>query len=210
MAKKHILIVHDEPSIATFLKKVLERSNQAYQVSVSHSSEEALAVFAKTDIDLMVTDLRMPGISGLDLIRQVKTSSPDTRSILVTAYGSSAIQEQAESLGVTGYIAKPLKVDVLMKAVQQALPDEALSQPGLVVLSDETFDQVTRQLEELRREIGAASIYLADMLGQRLAQAGGQVGPDPPALLSLLAGGFATAGGLAQYFGRGTAVNLNF
>ncbi len=210
MAQKHILIAHDEPSVAAFLKKVLERSNQTYRVTVVESGEEALQAISKEDVDLMVTDLRMPGISGLELIRQVKTSSPETRSILVTAYGSSAIEEEARSLGVAGYISKPLKVDVLMKAVQRALPDEAMSQPGLVILSDQTFEEITKHLEELRREIGAQSIHLADMLGQRLAQAGGQLGPDPSALLSLLAGGFATARGLAEYFGSGNAINLNF
>jgi CheY-like chemotaxis protein/predicted regulator of Ras-like GTPase activity (Roadblock/LC7/MglB family) len=210
MAERHILIVHDEASVAAFLKKVLERSNQKYRVSVAYSGEEALASLSQQDMDLVVTDLRMPGMSGLDLIRQVKTLSPDTRAILVTAYGSSTIEQEARSLGVVGYIAKPLKVDVLMKAVQRALPDEAMSQPGLVILSDETFEQITEQLEELRREIGAHSIHLSDMLGQRLAQAGGQLGPDPSALLSLLAGGFATAGGLAEYFGSGNALNLNF
>jgi CheY-like chemotaxis protein/predicted regulator of Ras-like GTPase activity (Roadblock/LC7/MglB family) len=210
MASKHILIVHDEHSVAAFLKKVLERANQTYRVSVAYSGEEALSVFPQEQVDLMVTDFRMPGMSGLDLIRQVRTSSPDTRAILVTAYGSSTIEEEARSLGVVGYIAKPLKVDLLMKAVQRALPDEAMSQPGLVVLSDDTFEQITEQLEELRREIGAQSIHLSDMLGQRLAKAGGQLGPDPSALLSLLAGGFATARGLAEYFGAGSALNLNF
>jgi predicted regulator of Ras-like GTPase activity (Roadblock/LC7/MglB family) len=65
-------------------------------------------------------------------------------------------------------------------------------------------------LDDLRRDVGARCIFLADMQGQRLAEVGNTEGLDAATLLSLLAGGFATSGELARQFGSGQAINLNF
>jgi len=94
--------------------------------------------------------------------------------------------------------------------VREALRDVAISQPGLVVLSDEAFESIARELDNLCHDIGAQCILLADMLGQRLVEVGITDGFDSAALLSLLAGSFATTGELARQFGSGEAANLNF
>lgn len=210
MTAKHILIVDDEPRVAFFLSKTLERSPDDYRISVAHSGEEALEVLSRSSVDLLVTDLRMPGISGLELIRWVRASSPDTRSILITAYGNSEVEAEAQRLKAYRYITKPFNAKDFAQVVQQALGDVAISQPGLVVLSDEAFEAIAQHLENLRRDVGAKCILLADMLGQRLAEVGATEGLEIAALLSLLAGGFATTGELARHFGSGQAVNLNF
>jgi len=77
-------------------------------------------------------------------------------------------------------------------------------------LSNTTFEAITRQLETLRRDTGAQCVFLADMLGRRLAEAGDTAQLDTVTLLSLLAGGFAASGELARRFGNGEAANLNF
>jgi CheY-like chemotaxis protein len=210
MTTSHILIVDDEPRVAYFLSKALEHSNQDYRVSVAHSGEEALDVLNRSSVDLLVTDLRMPGISGLDLIRWVRASSPETRTILITAYGNDEVEEEARRLEAYRYITKPFNLDDFTQAAQEALRDMAVSQPGLVVLSDESFEAITRELETLRNDVGAQCILMADMLGQRLAEVGVTKGINTATLLSLLAGGFATSSELARHFGSGQAINLNF
>ncbi len=210
MTAKHILIVDDEPRVATSLGGVLEHTNQEYDVSIVHSGEEALEILDHSSIDLLITDLRMPGISGLDLIRWVRASSPQTRTILITAYSSDETRAEARRLEIYRYITKPFDVGDFIRIVQEALRGVAISQPGLTILSDESFEAIVHQLDDLRRNVGARCIFLADMQGQRLAEVGNTEGLDAATLLSLLAGGFATSGELARQFGSGQAINLNF
>ena len=117
----HILIVDDEPKVAFFLGRALERYNSANKVTISHSGEEALQILGTSDIDVLVTDLRMPGISGLELIRWARASSPRTRSILITAYGSDEIMTQAYDLKASRYITKPFDIQQFTRAVEEAL-----------------------------------------------------------------------------------------
>jgi len=210
MTTKHILIVDDEPRVAFFLSKTLEHSDRNYRVSVANSGEEALEMLDDSSVDLLVTDLRMPGISGLELLNWVRAFSPQTRTILITAYGDDEIEADSRRLEAYRYITKPFDIGDFARVVQEALRDMAISRPGIVVLSDEIFETITQQLENLRYDIGALCIFLADMQGQRLAETGDTTGLDVSTLLSLLAGGFAASGELAHQFGSGKAVNLNF
>jgi len=207
---KHILIVDDEPKVAFFLAKSLEHSNRDNRVTIAHSGEEALEVLNDSPVDLLVTDLRMPGISGLELMRWVRASSPQTRTILITAHGNDEVEAEARRLEAYRYITKPFDMSDFARIMQEALRDVAISRPGLVVLSDETFEAIVQQLESLRRDVGALCIFLADMQGQRLAEMGDTGGLDAATLLALLAGGFAASGELARQCGSGQALNLNF
>lgn len=210
MKAKHILIVDDEPRVAFFLSRALEQIRQGYRISIAHSGEEALDALNRFPIDLLITDLRLPGIDGLELLRWARASSPQTRAILITAYGSDKVEAEARRLEVCRYITKPFNLHDFTQAVQEALRDTALNQPALIALSDASFEAVTRLLEELRRDTGARCVFLADMLGQRLVEAGVTQGVDSASVLSLLAGGFAASGALAQCFGGDKALTLNF
>lgn len=210
MGNKHILIVDDEPRVAYLLSRALERTNKGYHVTIAHSGEEALEVLERSPVDLLVTDLRMPGISGLDLIRWVRASSPRTRTILITAYGDDEVEAEAHRLEAYRYITKPFDMADFTRAVQEALREVALAQPGWVVLSDECFEAIATQLESLRQETGAQCVFLADMQGQRLVEVGDSEGLDTAALLALQAGGIAASAELARQLGDDSAFNLNF
>lgn len=210
MAPRHILLVDDEPRVAFFLSKTLERANREYKISVAHSGEEALEMLNRSQVALLITDLRLPGISGLELMRRVRASSPQTRTILITAYGNDEVEAEARRLEAYRYITKPFNLEQFTQAVQEALREAAVARPGLIMLSDESFEAITRRLEALRGEIGARCIFLADMLGQRLVEVGVTEGLDTSTLLSLLAGGFAATSELARYFSSGKAANLNY
>jgi DNA-binding response OmpR family regulator len=121
MKPLHILIVDDEPKVAFFLGRALEHSNRDYRVSITHSGEQALKMFNDRPIDLLVTDLRMPGINGLELIRQMQASSPHMRTILITAYGDGEIEAGARRLKVDRYIHKPFPITDLLSAVREVL-----------------------------------------------------------------------------------------
>ncbi|MDY6875552.1 MAG: response regulator [Chloroflexota bacterium] len=210
MTTKHILIVDDEPKVAFFLSKAVEHANEDCRVSIAHSGEEALEVINRSQVNLLVTDLRMPGINGLELIRWVRASSPQTHTLLITAYGNDEVKAEAHRLEDCRYITKPFDIGDFTQIVQEALSDVAISSSGLVALSGESFETIFRHLEDLHRDTDARCIILADMLGQRVAEVGVTTGIDISTLLSLLAGGFATSGELARHSGSGQAANLNF
>lgn len=116
-----ILVVEDAPRVASSLSKMLRRSNENYCVSVAHSGEKALDVLNDRPVDLLITDLCMPGISGLELIRQARAFNPQIRIILITAYGGGEIEAEAHRLSVSYCIAKPFRIEVLLNAVREVL-----------------------------------------------------------------------------------------
>ncbi len=210
MAENHILIVDDEPKVGFFLKKSLELSQDNCRVSTARSGKQALEVLEKSEVNLLITDLRMPGISGLELIRRVRESSPQTRTILITAYGSDEVQVEARRLEVYRYVAKPFNVRDFTGVVDQALKEMALTRPEFTIFSDKSFERITARLEELCTDVDAHCAYLADMQGQRLVEVGPTEGIDSTMLLALLAGGFATSAELARQFNGGQAINLSY
>ncbi len=121
MIKQHILVADSEPVVAHLLGELLERSNSNYYVSVIHSGEEVLEILYDSEVDLLVTDPYLPGISGLELARWVRTCSPQTRTILTTAYGDDEIETQAHSLNISCCICKPFPIEELRGMVQQYL-----------------------------------------------------------------------------------------
>jgi CheY-like chemotaxis protein len=123
MTTRHILIVDDEPKLTYSLRDVLKHVSRDYHVSVAHSGEEALDMLDDCPADLLMTDLCMPGISGLELIRRVRMSSPHTRTILITAYGNDIVEAKTRHLQVYRYIAKPFRIVHLLKVIQKALTE---------------------------------------------------------------------------------------
>jgi CheY-like chemotaxis protein len=211
MTAKHILIVDDEPKVRFFLGRSLQLAGDRCDVSTAQSGEEALRALRRSSVDLLVTDLRMPGINGLELIRQVRRISPETRTIIITAYGNDEVQAEARHLGVSHYITKPFDVDQFTRAVWDSLRARP-SSSDVMAFSDTSFEALAAELEKLRIDLGAFCILLSDMLGQRIVEVGTTEGLDVTTLLTLLAGGFATTGELARQLGTGEeeAVNFNF
>lgn len=119
---KRILIVDDETRVAFFLKEGLEGLGNEYQIHSTGSAELALKQMSQHPFDLLVVDFRLPGLNGLDLLKQVRSISPRTKTILITAYGSTEIREEAYRLHACRYLDKPFHIEDLMRAVQSALP----------------------------------------------------------------------------------------
>jgi Response regulator containing CheY-like receiver, AAA-type ATPase, and DNA-binding domains len=107
MPSKRILIVEDEPKVGFFLKESLESLGRGYAVSQVETGEAALAEMARQPFELVVTDLRMPGMSGLDLLSHVREVAPDTRTILITAYGNDEVESESKRLNASHYSASP-------------------------------------------------------------------------------------------------------
>lgn len=207
---KRILIVDDEESVAFFLAENLVEQEPGYQVETASSGEEALAKMTARPFDLVITDLRMPGINGLELIERARVHSPHTRLILMTGYGNPRVEAASYRLGACRYLAKPFSIQALITAVQEALAEVKTPGRDILILADDQFDEIARCLADLRFELGAQCILLADITGQMLAHVGTIEGVDLQVLISLVGGSFATAFELARHLEEEQALTLNY
>jgi DNA-binding NtrC family response regulator len=119
--RKRILIVDDEAIVAFFLMEGLKGLGTEYDVHTTGSAELALEQFRQTPFDLAVIDYRLPGLNGLELIHRLREVSPETQTIVITAYSSPEIEEQANHLQACRYLEKPFRIQELMSTVRQAL-----------------------------------------------------------------------------------------
>jgi DNA-binding NtrC family response regulator len=115
MSKGQILVVDDEAAQREILRTIL--TSEGYRVETAGNAAEALEKSGRTRFDLVLTDLRMPGIDGLSLVRQLTREDPPTLVILMTAYGSMDSAEQALKQGAFDYLTKPLERDDLLLTV---------------------------------------------------------------------------------------------
>jgi DNA-binding response OmpR family regulator len=114
---KKVLIVDDEETLTWSMAKSLSRDRDKYEVEIANNGKEALEVLGKMPIDLVISDIRMPDINGLDLLVRVKREYPHTKVIIMTAYGSSDVQKEASKRGSLYYIEKPFEINEIRKLI---------------------------------------------------------------------------------------------
>ena len=123
-----ILIMEDEMSVAKGLELVL--SDEGYAVDLAMTGRSALDSFSQKAFDLLIADLRLPDIDGMEVIKKVKNSRPDTEVIVVTGYSTISSAVEAMKLGATDYLSKPFTDDELMSAVRVALQEKKAFNTG--------------------------------------------------------------------------------
>jgi len=123
--KKKILIVDDEDDLTWSISKRLSKDNNGLVVRCASSGSVALKMLNKEHFDLLVTDIRMPGVDGLHLVKEVKNSHPGTPVIVMTAHGSSDIRQSIKSWSHTGYIEKPFEINELRKLIYASLKKQS-------------------------------------------------------------------------------------
>lgn len=124
-----ILIVDDEPSVRYSFKKLLKEDH--YDVLEAANGVDALRVLAKDRPDLVVMDIEMPGISGLEAIRRIKELTPQVPVIIMTAYGSTDRVIEAMKLGAYEYMEKPFDIDRMRIIIREALGMKLMTEGGI-------------------------------------------------------------------------------
>ena len=114
-----ILVVDDEPSILSVLSTLLRQ--QEYEVAPVLGGQKAVEVLGQQSYDLMISDIRMSPVDGMELLRIARDLRPEMGVMMVTAYGSVETAVEAMKLGAYDYVTKPFKVDELLMTVQRAL-----------------------------------------------------------------------------------------
>jgi DNA-binding NtrC family response regulator len=114
-----VLLEDDEPDIVEILEMVLREEEM--EVYTSRSGREALAVLRDRKVDVVVSDIRMPDLTGVELLRQAKRVSPETTFVMMTAFASTETAIEALQHGAFDYLTKPFKMEELKSIVLQAL-----------------------------------------------------------------------------------------
>jgi two-component system response regulator HydG len=119
-----VLVVDDEPSNRTSLEKIFER--EGMRVLCADSAKTALELARRHRVEVVLTDLMMPGTSGLELLRALKEVAPDTEVVMMTAYGTVEVAVQAMREGAYDFVEKPLKRMTIVKSVRKAAERQSL------------------------------------------------------------------------------------
>ena len=119
MEAKRILIVDDEENAREGLAKILKKTG--YNTGTAENGEHALKILENTKYDLVITDIKMPRMDGMQLLRRIRKIVPDIAVIMVTAYGEVESYLEAMSQGAFEYLNKPIKIDELKKVVSKVL-----------------------------------------------------------------------------------------
>ena len=124
VASRKILVVDDEPLVARGCRRILTEAG--YQVDTAGTGREGLTRAVREDFDLVMADLRLPDLDGMELVRTLRRRCPQTAVVIITGYGSVPSAVEAVKLGVADYIEKPFTPEAITEAIGQALnPTEA-------------------------------------------------------------------------------------
>ncbi len=115
---ERLLIVEDEVTLCESLKRVLMRDG--YQVDAVDSAETALTYIGETSYDLVITDIILPGIDGIELLRRIKDGYPEQLVIVITAYASIETAVSALRAGAYDYVIKPIIHEEIKRIVKNA------------------------------------------------------------------------------------------
>ena len=115
----HILVMEDEEVVAKGLKMVL--TEEGYEVDLAYTGKDALDTLATDQFDLLVADLRLPDIDGMEVVKTVKDTRPDTEVVIITGYSSVNSAVEAMKIGVFDYLTKPFTDDEIKHTIYEAL-----------------------------------------------------------------------------------------
>ena len=121
-----ILVVDDEPDVADLFRQQFRRDVRAnrFALDFALSGEEALAKVARVtepDLILILSDINMPGMSGLDMLPRARQARPDVPVIMITAYGDAETRRRAQAEGATGLFVKPIDFPELRRTIEARL-----------------------------------------------------------------------------------------
>ncbi len=177
MSTRHVLIVDDLRDIRQLLRSSLESLNLDINIVDVPSGEEAMLVISRQKYDLLVSDVRLAGISGLDLVRKVRRGNPNLKVILITGLPDSEIRQQVAEFGADKYFFKPIDIIDFQKTVVGFLEMDSVQLPEVQAVLDEPAIRVMNlpdRLTHLRQELEAACVWVAGPSGKTVIQVGEQ------------------------------------
>ncbi len=172
MGSARILVVDDEPHTRTFICDGLSALGIADNAQGVSTADEALAEISRHTPDLVITDVRMPGLNGLDLARYLRQTHPETKVIVVTGYSTRDIEKTALALSVTALLKKPFGLDTLGEIVRKSLGNGSQGNKSISEIAPLSVEPLERQVSILKRDTGALWVGLYTAAGLLVAHSG--------------------------------------
>ena len=174
MPSHRILVVEDQREVSRLLRSALETLEHDLTVVESPSGEEAILDSSRNHIDLLVADYRLPGVSGIELMRKVRKDHPKLKVILITGQTDPKVRKEVADAGADAFFIKPVPMADFLDAVERHLGlVETMLPPEPIAPSDE---EMVRNLPDLlaglRQQLEASSVILLNDTGRVLARAG--------------------------------------
>lgn len=143
--KLQVLVIDDDAVVGRSFDRTL--SDKGYEVSTALSGEEALETMNKSNFDVVFTDIKMPGMDGLEVTERIKARCPWTPVVVITGYGTEENEAEASVLGASGFVRKPLSPEIIesitLKAVEESLEIHEIKDPVSSVVEDSEAETET-------------------------------------------------------------------
>jgi CheY-like chemotaxis protein len=132
--KLQVLVIDDDAVVGRSFDRVL--SEKGYEVSTVLSGEEALDTIENTEFDVVFTDIKMPGMDGLEVAERIKARCPWTPVVVITGYGTEENEARASVLGVSGFVHKPLTPEIIESVTLKALNEPKMAEMAVASEAD--------------------------------------------------------------------------
>jgi len=222
MAEKHVLIVDDAIELGRLLQSAVQTLDASLKLTVVPSAEEAILASSRHTVQLLISDVRLPGMSGFDLAERLRKRNPNLDVILITGMTDRNLRKQAEESGAV-FFQKPLKMDAFLAAVQKSLGLAAESAPPAEELAPQPVEPPRRKrstsallpvtalqdvLSVLQQETNARLVVLFNTAGDVTQFAGNPPGDFAGHWAAPLLASLAQASPLAVAAGRDSAARV--
>jgi DNA-binding NtrC family response regulator len=124
-----ILIVDDEIAFANTLAQRLQM--RGLKVGIAYDGEQALSKLKEDELDVIVLDLKMPGMGGMEVLQEIKKAYPNIQVIMLTGHGTDKDEEQVRKLGGFDFLNKPVDIDTLEQKIKAAFKEKTARTPGV-------------------------------------------------------------------------------
>lgn len=200
MLNKRVLIVDDEENIALVVATGLVKMSK-YTVDTAYNGQTALARFKQNPYHLVITDYRMPDMTGVELARAIRQIAPETQIVLMTAYGSAMIRAEADQVRMDGYIEKPVPIATVRNLVEEIL-DKTGPKTAAAPQPNKMADAVYDRVRKLRFDTNARCVLLLRSEGHLVVIEGHTENLDATSIGALVAANFMAATELARLLGN--------
>lgn len=172
MSSLRILLVDDQRDILRLLHSALDTLGHKLEIFEAPSGEEALLEVARHRFDLLVSDYKLPGITGVELMKKVRAKNPDVKTILISAMNDRKSREEMRQAGAIAMFDKPIPLADFLDVVERALDLKRTILPPEDEKVNASRDTVADLLTKLRKQVKAEAVYLLSDRGRVLERAG--------------------------------------